>query len=145
MSCELKCALPLLLIIIVSIEFIPNSEFIIKTNLPTFMKNKAIWLLPFLLNVTYIHAQIKTTKINSKNSEHYITTVINYPITGLYATQKNAEPITILYADGTGMLQNEDLVKEPILWGIECSESGIPILKEGFDSASYSFWHKKKG
>lgn len=87
--------------------------------------------------------QIKTTKIKNQNTEHYITTVINYPIAGLYAVQKQVEPITVLNADGTGMMQNEDLVKEPIVWGIECSESGIPIFKEGFDSSAYSFWFKK--
>ncbi|MGL2993462.1 hypothetical protein [Flavobacterium sp. TSSA_36] len=53
------------------------------------------------------------------------------------------DPITVLNTDGTGIIQNEDSVKEPIVWDIECSESGIPIFKEGFDSAAYSFWYKK--
>jgi len=99
--------------------------------------------MALLTTATMTFAQIKTTKIKNKNTEHYITTVINHPIAGFYAVQKQIEPITILNADGTGMMQNEDLVKEPIVWGIECSESGIPIFKEGFDSAAYSFWYKK--
>ena len=61
----------------------------------------------------------------------------------LYTYVNQVEPITILNADGTGIIQNEDLAKENIIWGIECSESGIPIFKEGFNSASYSFWYKK--
>ena len=81
--------------------------------------------MALLMSASATFAQIKTTKIKNQNTEHYITTIINYPIAGLYA------------------MQNEDLVKEPIVWGIECSESGIPIFKEGFDSAAYSFWYKK--
>ncbi len=99
--------------------------------------------MALLMSASVTFAQIKTTKIKNQKTEHFITTVINYPIAGLYAVQKQVEPITVLNADGTGMMQNEDLVKEPIVWGIECSESGIPIFKEGFDSAAYSFWYKK--
>lgn len=100
--------------------------------------------MALLMSASATFAQIKTTKIKNQNTEHYITTIINYPIAGLYALQKQVEPITVLNADGTGMMQNEDLVKEPIVWGIECSESGIPIFKEGFDSAAYSFWYKRQ-
>nr|WP_315141730.1 hypothetical protein [uncultured Flavobacterium sp.] len=107
------------------------------------MKKKSLWLMALLMSASATFAQIKTTKIKNQNTVHYITTIINYPIAGLYAVQKQVEPITVLNADGTGMMQNEDLVKEPIVWGIECSESGIPIFKEGFDSAAYSFWYKK--
>jgi hypothetical protein len=107
------------------------------------MKKKSLWLMALLMSASATFAQIKTTKIKNQNTVHYITTIINYPIAGLYALQKQVEPITVLNADGTGMMQNEDLVKEPIVWGIECSESGIPIFKEGFDSAAYSFWYKK--
>lgn len=107
------------------------------------MKKTHLWIVALLTSATATFAQIKTTKIKNKNTEHYITTVINYPIAGLYAEQKQVEPTTVLNADGTGVMQNEDLVKEPIVWGMECSESGIPIFREGFDSAAYSFWYKK--
>jgi hypothetical protein len=107
------------------------------------MKKKSFLLMALLMSAGVTLAQIKTTKIKNQNTEHYITTTINYPIDGLYALQKQVEPVTILNADGTGIIQNEDLVKEPIVWGIECSESGIPIFKEGFDSAAYSLWYKK--
>ena len=96
--------------------------------------------MALLMSASATFAQIKTTKIKNQNTEHYITTIINYPIAGLYALQKQVEPITVLNADGTGMMQNEDLVKEPIVWGIECSESGIPIFKEGFDISRFQIF-----
>lgn len=96
-----------------------------------------------LISATNSYAQIKVTKIKNSNKDHYIATVIGYPITGLYTYVNQIEPTTLLNEDGTGFIQNEDLIKENILWGIECSESGIPIFKEGFNSASYSFWYRK--
>ncbi|WP_264564875.1 hypothetical protein [Flavobacterium sp. N3904] len=97
----------------------------------------------FLLNATHSFAQIKVTKIVAQNKDIYIENVIGYPITGIYNYVNQLEPVTLLNEDGTGTIQNEDLTKENIIWGIECSESGIPIFKEGFNSASYSFWYKK--
>lgn len=96
-----------------------------------------------VLSATNSFAQLKVTKIKSDTKEHYIATAIGYPIIGQYTTVNQLEPITILNEDGTGIIQNEDLSKETIVWGVECSESGIPIFKEGFNSASYSFWYKK--
>lgn len=110
------------------------------------MKTKSLSLLLIflILNVTQTHAQIKPTKIDTKNKERYITTTIGYPIIGIYFYLNKKEPTTQLNENGTGVLQNEDLSKENIIWGIECSQSGIPILQEGFDSAAYSFWYKKE-
>lgn len=107
------------------------------------MKNFTLLIATLLLTATHSFAQIKVTKISDKNKDHYIATVIGYPITGLYTYVNQIEPTTILNEDGTGIMQNEDLTKENIIWGIECSESGIPIFKEGFNSASYSLWYKK--
>jgi hypothetical protein len=91
---------------------------------------------------TNSYAQIKVTKITANSKDIYIENVIGYPITGTYMYVNQLEPITLLNEDGTGTIQNEDLSKVNITWGIECSESGIPIFKEGFNSASYSFWYK---
>jgi len=88
-------------------------------------------------------AQIKVTKIKADKKERYIATTIGYPIIGQYNLINQKEPVTILNQDGTGIIQNEDLTKENIIWGIECSESGVPVFKEGFNSASYSLWYKK--
>jgi len=109
------------------------------------MKNFTLLITALLVSATHSFAQIKITKINSKKKDHYIATVIGYPITGLYTYVNQIAPTTILNEDGTGIIQNEDLTKENIIWGIECSESGIPIFKEGFNSASYSFWYRITG
>lgn len=107
------------------------------------MKNFTLLFSALVLSASHSLAQIKITKIKSKNTNHYIATVIGYPITGIYTYVNQITPTTILNEDGTGIIQNEDLTKENIIWGIECSESGIPIFKEGFNSAAYSFWYKK--
>ena len=109
------------------------------------MKNFTLLLTALVLSAAQSFAQIKITKIKSDDKVHYIATVIGYPITGLYTYVNQIEPTTILNEDGTGVMQNEDLTKENIIWGIECSESGIPIFKEGFNSASYSFWYRITG
>ena len=109
------------------------------------MKKFTFLLVAFIVSASHTFAQIKVTKIKDQNKEHYIATVIGYPITGIYTYVNQLEPTTILNPDGTGIIQNEDLTKENIVWGIECSESGIPIFKEGFNSASYSFWYRKTG
>ncbi|PZX94082.1 hypothetical protein DOS84_05505 [Flavobacterium aquariorum] len=109
------------------------------------MKKITLLLAALVLSATHSYAQIKVTKIRNKDKDHYIATIIGYPVTGLYSYVNQVEPITILNADGTGIMQNEDLVKENIIWGIECSESGVPIFKEGFNSASYSFWYRITG
>ena len=109
------------------------------------MKKITLLLTALVFSATNSFAQIKITKIKSDNKDHFLATAIGYPIIGQYNYINQLEPITILNPDGTGMIQNEDLAKENIVWGIECSDSGIPIFKEGFNSASYSFWYRKTG
>ncbi|MEO8240455.1 MAG: hypothetical protein ABI576_20290, partial [Flavobacterium sp.] len=36
----------------------------------------------------------------------------------------------------------DDMTKKKINWGIECNWEGTAILKEGFNSASYTFWYR---
>ncbi|WP_281226086.1 hypothetical protein [Flavobacterium aquiphilum] len=107
------------------------------------MKKFSLLLAALMLSAANSFAQIKITKIKAKDKNHYLANVIGYPITGVYNYINQIEPTTVLNPDGTGIMQNEDLVKENIIWGIECSQSGVPIFKEGFNSASYSFWYKK--
>jgi hypothetical protein len=107
------------------------------------MKKLSLLATALLWSATNSYAQLKITKITDKGKDHYIATAIGYPIIGVYTYVNQLEPTTILNENGTGIMQNEDLVKENIIWGIECSESGIPVFKEGFNSASYSFWYKK--
>ncbi|KFF08920.1 hypothetical protein [Flavobacterium hydatis] len=106
------------------------------------MKLKNLLLVGVFLCLTNIYSQIKTEKITAKNQERFITTTISYPISGIYLYEGKKEPIVQLNANGTGIYQYEDLTKKNITWGFECSEIGIPIFKEGFDSASYSLWYK---
>lgn len=109
------------------------------------MKKISLLFAALLLSAAHSFAQLKITKIKDKDKNHYIVNVIGYPITGIYNLVNQIEPTTILNPDGTGIMQNEDLVKENIVWGIECSQSGVPIFKEGFNSASYSFWYRITG
>lgn len=109
------------------------------------MKKISLVITVLILSATHSFAQIKISKIKIKDKEHYLANVIGYPIFGIYNYVNQVEPTTILNPDGTGIIQNEDLIKENIIWGIECSQSGVPIFKEGFNSASYSFWYKKSG
>ncbi|MDN3672512.1 hypothetical protein QWY99_05505 [Flavobacterium branchiarum] len=106
------------------------------------MKIKNLLFITLLLCLTNVYSQIKTSKIIAKNQERFITTTIAYPIAGIYHYVGEKEPITQLNANGTGIYQNEDLIKKNITWGIESSQTGIPIFKEGFDSSSYSLWYK---
>jgi hypothetical protein len=107
------------------------------------MKKILLLAVALLFSAINLCAQIKITKIKHKDKEHCIANVIGYPITGVYTYGEQLEPSTVLNEDGSGSMQNEDLVKEDIIWGIECTESGVPIFKEGFNSNSYSFWYKK--
>jgi hypothetical protein len=107
------------------------------------MKKITLLLAALALSATHSFAQIKITKIKDKGKDHYLANVIGYPVSGIYTYVNQVTPTTILNEDGTGVIQNEDLTKENIVWGIECSETGIPIFKEGFNSASYSLWYKK--
>ncbi|OUL63660.1 hypothetical protein [Flavobacterium sp. AJR] len=106
------------------------------------MKVKNLLFITLFLCLTNVYSQIKTEKITAKNQERFITTTISYPVNGIYLYDGKTEPIVQLNANGTGIYQYEDLTKKNITWGFECSEIGIPIFKEGFDSASYSLWYK---
>jgi hypothetical protein len=106
------------------------------------MNIKNLLFVTFFLCLTTVYSQIKTEKITAKNQERFITTTISYPVNGIYLYDGKKEPIVQLNANGTGIYQYEDLTKKNITWGFECSEIGIPIFNEGFDSASYSLWYK---
>ncbi len=108
------------------------------------MKIITLLFSALILCVTQSFAQIKITKIEAKNQDHYITTKIDYPIAGTYLFENVSEPIVVLNADGTGIFQFKDLSKREITWGLECTEDGFLRFKEGFDSAAYSIWYKSK-
>jgi hypothetical protein len=99
-----------------------------------YAKVLCLWLLGL---AACSHAQ---TKIEAQDGIHYITTDIDYPITGIYLF-KGTEPVVELNANGTGFYQRHEQPKKAITWGIECDESGNPIFKKGFDNAAYTLWY----
>lgn len=108
------------------------------------MKIITLLFAALILSVTQSFARAKITKITTQNLQHYITTTIDYPIAGTYQYENISEPIVILNLDGTGIFQNNDLLKKEIIWGLECTEDGFLRFKEGFDSAAYAIWYKSK-
>lgn len=106
------------------------------------MKIFKVFLFALFFIATQSHSQNQIDIINYKNKERYITTTLNYPIQGTYLPIGQKAPSTVLNPDGSGVIQNDDLSKSKINWGIECTEEGVPIFKEGFNSASYTFWYR---
>lgn len=103
-------------------------------------------LLKSLLIVSFfsfnINAQV--TKITAKNgTTHYLSTAIDYPISGIYLFEGLAEPIVELNSNGTGIYQLHELPKHNIIWGLECNEYGKINFVKGFNSAVYNLWYKK--
>lgn len=106
------------------------------------MKFLHFLLLTLLFGAVKSYSQIQVDQITHNSREHYITTTIGYPVPGTYIPIGRKEPFTILNPDGTGTIQADDLSKTKINWGIECTEEGVPVFKEGFNSASYTFWYR---
>lgn len=83
----------------------------------------------------------QVTRIEAKDGVHFVTTNINYPITGTYYF-KGEEPVVELNAGGNGFYQLHEQPKRAMAWGIECDEAGTPIFKKGFDNAAYTLWYQ---
>ncbi|GAA3777123.1 hypothetical protein [Flavobacterium ginsengiterrae] len=106
------------------------------------MKSVHVFLAALFFIAVKSYSQVEVNQITHNSKERYITTTIGYPVQGTYAPIGMKEPITVLNPDGTGSIQAEDLSKKKINWGIECSEEGVAIFKEGFNSKSYTFWYR---
>lgn len=106
------------------------------------MKFLKLLCCSLFLTAFQLHAQVQVDHIKHNSKDRFITTTIGYPVQGTFATLNQKQPITVLNPDGTGFIQGEDLSKQKINWGIECTEEGIPVFKEGFNSASYTFWYR---
>ncbi|WP_428228555.1 hypothetical protein [Flavobacterium sp.] len=106
------------------------------------MKSIHLVLITLFLVATQSFSQVHVDQITYNGRDHYITTTIGYPVPGTFLVTGKKEPATILNADGTGVIQSDDLTKKKINWGIECTDEGIPVFKEGFNSASYTFWFR---
>ena len=121
-----------------------KNTFRLKPKLPEMTKLVTVFILPLILFFASANAQNKVEKITAKDGIHYITTTIDYPITGTYLFEGQKEPITQLNLDGTGIFQLLDLSKTTIIWGIECFENGTPKYEKGFNYAVYTLWYKNK-
>lgn len=106
------------------------------------MKSVHLLLITLFFVAAKSYSQVEVNQITHNSKERYITTTIGFPVPGTYAPIGQKEPITVLNPDGTGSIQADDLSKKKINWGIECTEDGIPIFKEGFNSKSYTFWYR---
>ena len=103
---------------------------------------KLLFICSIFFTALQSNAQVEVNQIKHNSKDRFITTTIGYPVSGTFAPIGQKEPITVLNPDGTGYIQSEDLSKQKINWGIECTEEGVPIFKEGFNSASYTFWYR---
>ncbi|WP_281232532.1 hypothetical protein [Flavobacterium gelatinilyticum] len=106
------------------------------------MKSVQLLFIALFFIASKSHSQVHVDQIKHNSKDRYITTTIGYPVQGTYAPTGMKQPLTVLNPDGTGYIQAEDLSKQKINWGIECSEEGVPVFKEGFNSASYTFWYR---
>ncbi|KAF2517049.1 hypothetical protein [Flavobacterium foetidum] len=106
------------------------------------MKTISLLFAVFFLFATKSFSQVEVNQITYNSKSRFITTTIGYPAPGTYAPIGMKEPITVLNPDGTGFIQSDDKSRKKMNWGIECTEEGVPIFKEGFNSATYTFWYR---
>ncbi len=102
------------------------------------MKSKKILLVVLFL---FVMKSLAQTKIEAKDGIHYITTDIDYSITGTYLFQ-GTEPTVELNSGGSGFYQLHEQPKRAVIWGMECDEAGSPKFDKGFDSAAYTLWYQ---
>jgi hypothetical protein len=105
------------------------------------MKLKKLLSMALLLFVMNSFAQGSVSEITTKKGVRYITTSLDYPITGTYLFQ-GVEPIVELNANGTGIYQLHELPKRAMIWGIECNQAGEPKFLKGFDNKAYTLWYQ---
>ncbi len=98
-------------------------------------------LLPIVLLLCVVNSFAQVTEIATKKGVRYITTTVDFPITGTYFF-KGIEPIVEINANGTGIYQLHELPKRAMIWGIECNQAGEPKFIKGYDSAAYTLWYQ---
>ena len=105
------------------------------------MKFKKLLPILFLLFFLNGFSQNSVSKIETKSGIHYITTDIDYPVTGTYLFE-GAEPTVELNASGTGFYQLHEQPKRAVIWGFECTETGEPKFIKGYNSSEYILWYQ---
>ena len=132
------------------------------------MKTKNLIIIVLCLFITGIQAQKKTNStspkktttvtpkstapklgknvqvVKLKNETYYLTKEIGYPITGDYLYESKGDPIVQLNADGTGLFQNHQMSRTPMVWGIECNMDGTPKKIKADWGFMYNLWYQIK-
>lgn len=103
------------------------------------LKNLITFLIVFVSLNNF--AQNSLTEIETDKGIRYITTSLEYQITGTYSF-KGTEPIVVLNSDGTGIYQLHDQPQRAMTWGIECTKSGELKFTKGFDNVKYALFYK---
>jgi hypothetical protein len=83
-------------------------------------------------------------KIEARDGIHYISHYmenINLDILGKYLFN-GQEPVVELNEYGAGFYQLHEQLKRPMIWGLECDESGALKYRKGFDNAQYTLWYQ---
>lgn len=107
------------------------------------MRSKKLLLIVSLLATLTGFSQ-NWDKIEAPDGMHYISHYmqnINLDILGKYSF-KGQEPVVELNEYGAGFYQLHDQLKRPMIWGLECDESGALKYKKGFDNTKYILWYQ---
>ncbi|MEN9337149.1 MAG: hypothetical protein RLZZ500_2136 [Bacteroidota bacterium] len=104
------------------------------------MKIRPLFFGLFFFITQWVAAQA-IKEIETEDGKHFITTTCEYPIFGTYQF-KGMEPVVELNSGGTGQYQQHDAAKRPMIWGLECSESGELKATKGYDNVKYILYYK---
>jgi hypothetical protein len=107
------------------------------------MKSKKVLLIALFLCTLNGFSQ-NWDKIETKDGSHYISHYmqnINLDILGKYLFN-GQEPVVELNEYGAGFYQLHEQPKRPMIWGLECDESGALKYKKGFDNTKYILWYQ---
>ena len=108
------------------------------------MKLRNLLFIALCLFTTGVCAQSAVTKVTVKDEVYYITTKMDYPITGLYKYESKGEPIVQLNEDGTGIFQLHQTPQTDMIWGIESDSQGVPKELKVVWGSVYRLWYKTK-
>ncbi len=106
------------------------------------MKLRMLLFNLLCLFVTGSFAQANVTKVTVKDEVYYITTKMEYPITGLYKYENKGAPIVQLNEDGTGIFQLHGMPQKEMKWGIESDAKGVPKELKVVWGSVYRLWYQ---
>ncbi|TDE28741.1 hypothetical protein E0I61_10115 [Flavobacterium ranwuense] len=127
-----------LMIIVLSL-FITSTQAQKKTNLNSPKKTTTVAAKPA---APKLGKNVQEIKI--KNEAYFLTKEIGYPITGDYLFESKKDPIVQLNSDGTGLFQNHQMSRTPMVWGIECDMDGTPKKIKADWGFMYNLWYQIK-